>query len=267
MSLYQCIDLINELNDYLDKLKLGNPSVLQSLTIFFSSSAEERYKKDIESFIEPSRADQLFLNTLKEKLTKRIEEDNYENLAEDVASINQYLETEKHSLIRDNLKLIMDDIVAIDPMKAENNYIVYNEDVNRKNIDKEVNDQQNSSSIASIKGHLGLLGVPHLILDTWQNLKESMFDYLFPSPQKTNNLDVITTKDPSYGSTSKILSSMNTSSSSLRSTEVDKPIYTQSETENVSPYSQSTPEVAQLHGETVVKGTPEPEQLVDRPGF
>jgi len=100
MSLYACIDLIN---NQLDQLNSGGLPLLQRAIHFISGSA--KMKHDESSF-----ADQIFLNTLKDNFTKRIQENNYENLSSDIKSINEYVETKKHSLSYDCLKYITDDI-------------------------------------------------------------------------------------------------------------------------------------------------------------
>ncbi|WP_133138031.1 hypothetical protein [Legionella rowbothamii] len=104
MSLYACIDLIN---NQLDQLNSGGLPLLQRAIHFISGSA--KMKHDESSF-----ADQIFLNTLKDNFTKRIQENNYENLSSDIKSINEYVETKKHSLSYDCLKYITDDLTTIE---------------------------------------------------------------------------------------------------------------------------------------------------------
>lgn len=104
MSLYICADLIS---DQLDKLSLGNLTLVQSFVHFFSNSAKEEYRKSCT-------ADQEFLNKLGKKIDQRTTTDNYEDLSEDSKFIEDYLASNKTTLIKDCLTWVLNDLKAMD---------------------------------------------------------------------------------------------------------------------------------------------------------
>lgn len=104
MSLYTCIDLID---DQLNKLRLGRPSILQSAVHFISSSAEKEHHQSVLK-------DQSFLTDLKNRFIQRIKEDDYKDLLGDSELLEQYLKKEKQSLSRDCISYIINDLTKID---------------------------------------------------------------------------------------------------------------------------------------------------------
>ncbi len=111
MSFYICVDIIN---DQLEELSLGNLTPLQRVTHFFSSTAKEQHRQS-------TIADQSFLNNLKDKLSLRIQDDNYAHLSEDIESIFSYLAKNKHTSIKDRLIFMLKDFRAIDALLTKTN--------------------------------------------------------------------------------------------------------------------------------------------------
>ncbi|MCL9684392.1 hypothetical protein [Legionella maioricensis] len=86
---------------------MGNLTPFQSVLHFFSNSAKEEYRKSLI-------ADQEFLKNLEKKLGQRIINDNYEALSEDIKLIENYLASNKQTLIKDSLIFVLDDLKDID---------------------------------------------------------------------------------------------------------------------------------------------------------
>ncbi len=101
MSLFDCVDLLEERQKELDH----GPTYIQHFLNFFSEDRKSEYFNSVEY-------EGQFIDTLKNKLISRLNNDDYHNIAEDIESINHFLENQltptshyiqiKNDLIRTN---------------------------------------------------------------------------------------------------------------------------------------------------------------------